>query len=97
MGRSALYDPLVPKTRPAVLEQRLESARAVGRKLALAREAAGLSQAEAARRLGVPQSRIGKLELGMRSLMFIEGLRLARLYGVAPATFDDLSSGPDQG
>lgn len=94
MTASALYDLAVPMTRPTVVRQRAESARTVGRKLASAREAAGMSQAEAARHLGVPQSRIGKLELGLRSLMFIEGLRLARLYSVTPEAFDDGLGGP---
>ena len=89
MNPSALYDPCVPRTRPAVLKERADSARIVGRNLAAAREAAGMSQAEAARHLGVPQSRIGKLELGLRSLMFVEGLRLARLYRISAASLDD--------
>ncbi|HJP89038.1 MAG TPA: helix-turn-helix transcriptional regulator [Candidatus Limnocylindrales bacterium] len=74
----------MPKTSPAVRAERSDEARLVGRRLAAAREAAGLSQLEAARRLGVPQSAIGKLELGQRQLRFVEGLRLAKIYGVAP-------------
>jgi len=86
----------VPRTRPAVLQERAESARIVGRKLAAARQAAGMSQAEVASHLGIPQSRIGKLELGLRSLMFIEGLRLARLYSVAPRALDDSSEASNE-
>jgi transcriptional regulator with XRE-family HTH domain len=59
--------------------------------LAAAREAAGLSQSQAARTLGVPQSRIAKVELGIRHLQFIEGLRLADLYSLSPADLDPQS------
>jgi transcriptional regulator with XRE-family HTH domain len=75
----------MPKTRPSIQAERLDEARLVGRRLASAREAAGISQVEAARELGVPQSAIAKLELGRRQLRFVEGLRLADLYGVAPS------------
>ena len=44
-------------------DQRSEEALAIGRLLAEAREAAGLSQLEVAKRLGVPQSSVAKLEL----------------------------------
>lgn len=60
---------------------------AVGRRLAAARSAAGLSQAEAARRLGFAQSRIGKLEIGTRRLLFSEAIDLAELYGVGISDF----------
>jgi len=75
----------MPKTRPSVRAERSEQAQGVGRRLAQAREAAGLSQQEAARRLGVPQSSIAKLELGQRQLRFVEGLRLAAIYRIDPA------------
>jgi len=74
----------MPRTRPAVRAERTEEARTIGRRLAEARESAGLSQLEVARQLGVPQSSIAKLELGLRQLRFIEGLRLAEIYGIAP-------------
>ena len=45
-----------------------------------------MSQLDAARALGVPQSAIAKLELGLRQLRFTEGLRLATIYGVAPGS-----------
>jgi len=47
-----------------------------------------LSQAEAARRLGVPQSQIAKLELGRRQLNLLEGLRLVEIYGISVAELD---------
>jgi ribosome-binding protein aMBF1 (putative translation factor) len=72
----------MPRTRSAVLAERAEGARDLGRRLAAAREQAGLSQAAAAKALGIPQSRVAKLELGMRQLGFLEGIRLAALYGV---------------
>ena len=74
----------MPRTSTAVRTARGEEARGVGRQLATAREAAGLSQQEAARRLGVPQSSIAKVELGQRQLRFVEGIRLAQIYGVRP-------------
>jgi transcriptional regulator with XRE-family HTH domain len=77
----------MPRTRPSVQAQRGEEARAVGRRLAETREAAGMSQLEVARRLGVPQSSIAKLELGQRQLRFVDGLRLAAVYRVPPSTF----------
>lgn len=78
----------MPRTRPSVKKQRLEEARAVGQLAAAAREAAGLSQYEVARRLGIPQSSIAKLELGQRQLRFVEALRLVALYGIR---FSDLA------
>ncbi len=47
-----------------------------------ARRQAGLTQAEAARRLGKPQSFLSKCESGERRVDFIELLALAELYGV---------------
>jgi len=47
-----------------------------------------MSQSQAARAMGIPQSQIGKLELGQRQLQFIEGLRLAELYGQSPDQLD---------
>jgi transcriptional regulator with XRE-family HTH domain len=60
-------------------------AKAIGRRLAAAREAARLSQVQAGQRLGVPQSVIARLELGLRQLRFVEGLRLAELYEISPS------------
>lgn len=62
----------------AVSEEDLE----VGTLLAAARHRAGLSQAAAAAMLGFAQSRIAKLEIGTRRLLFSEAVDLARLYGV---------------
>ena len=47
-----------------------------------------MTQLAAARALGVPQSRIAKLESGLRSLSFVEGLRLASLYAMSPSDLD---------
>lgn len=47
-----------------------------------ARLQAGLTQEEAARRLGKPQSFMSKCESGERRLDFVEVLALAELYGV---------------
>lgn len=62
--------------------------RRVGQLLGDAREAAGLPQSHAARLMGVAQSRIAKLELGRRRLLFIEAVQLAKLYGVPVSRFD---------
>jgi transcriptional regulator with XRE-family HTH domain len=78
----------MPKTRAEVLAERAEQARRLGQVLARARESAGLTQVQAANSLGVPQSRIAKLELGQRQLLFLEALRVARLYDVDPVTLD---------
>jgi transcriptional regulator with XRE-family HTH domain len=56
---------------------------AVGRRLAAIRSEVGLSQAEAARRLGFAQSRIAKLETGTRRLLFSDAVAITGLYGVA--------------
>jgi Helix-turn-helix. len=74
----------MPKIVAARAAARLEDARILGRRLADARSRAGLSQAQAAKALAVPQSQIAKLELGLRQLRFIEGLRLATLYSISP-------------
>ena len=60
-------------------------------KLRAAREAAGLTQREVARRLTIPQSTVSELENGQRRLDVAELLLLAGLYGRSPAWFLDLS------
>jgi transcriptional regulator with XRE-family HTH domain len=60
-----------------------EHDRQVGRLLAEARKKAGLSQVEAARRMGFAQSRVGKLEIGTRRLLFSEAIGFARMYEIA--------------
>jgi transcriptional regulator with XRE-family HTH domain len=55
---------------------------AIGRQLARARRAAGLTQAKAATRLGMSQSRLAKLELGIRRLTYLEAIHLAEAYVV---------------
>lgn len=47
------------------------------------RKAAGLRQADLARRLGVPQSFVSKYESGERLLTFLEVLSLLRELGVS--------------
>ncbi len=56
------------------------------RRLRAARERAGLSQAEAARRLGKGQSYVWKSEVGERRVDAVELKEFARVYGV-PVTF----------
>ena len=61
-----------------------------GRFLARLREArqlAGLTQAEAARQLGKPQSFLSKCESGERRVDFVELLAFAELYRVDVAFF----------
>ena len=52
-----------------------------------ARLQAGITQAEAARRLGKPQSFLSKCESGERRVDFVELLVLAELYGVEISFF----------
>ena len=56
-------------------------------RLRKAREKAGLSQSEAARRLGKTQAFIWKCEVGERRIDFIEALLFARLYGKSAQYF----------
>ena len=56
------------------------------KRLKQARERAGLTQVEAARRLGRPQSFVSKCESGERRVDIVELRALARVYGV-PITF----------
>lgn len=84
----------MPRTRPAVMEDRAAGAAVIGRRLAAAREQAGLSQAQVAAVLDVPQPLIAKLELGHRQLRFVEGLRLASLYGISPRDLDPEAASP---
>jgi DNA-binding XRE family transcriptional regulator len=59
--------------------------RELGRVLARYRARAAMSQAEAARRLGVAQSCIAKIETGNRRALFREVVELAALYRVSLA------------
>lgn len=54
--------------------------RAMCARLVKAREAAGLTQRDAAKALGVPQSRLSRIESGERRLDVIELMALAKLY-----------------
>ncbi len=51
------------------------------KRLVVARLAAGFTQAEVARTLRLPQSRISRMETGERRVDVIELSELARLYG----------------
>jgi transcriptional regulator with XRE-family HTH domain len=66
----------------------------IGALLGDAREDAGLPQSAVAKALGVPQSRIAKLELGRRQLLFAEAALLADLYGVSTTHFDPRTNEP---
>ena len=65
--------------------------RAIGTLLGDARQATGLSQSQVARRLNVAQSRIAKLELGTRRLLYSEAIELAEIYRVDLTRFDPRS------
>lgn len=66
----------------------------VGQLLGDAREDARLPQSAAARHLGVPQSRIAKIELGRRQLQFLEAVVLAHLYSIPLDRLDPRLSTP---
>ncbi len=51
------------------------------------RNDAGLTQAEVAKRLGVPQSFVSKYEAGTRRLDIVELRRVIDVLGVMPGTF----------
>jgi len=61
---------------------------ALARRLREAREAAGLTQAEAAKRLGRQQSFVSKCESGERRVDLIELRAMADLYGKSLAYFE---------
>lgn len=81
----------MPRTRKSILQERIDEAKSVGRRLAAARVRVGLSQEQVARALGVPQSQVAKLEIGARQLRFTEGLRLAVLYRIEPSDLFDVA------
>ncbi len=60
---------------------------ALRKRLKLARQKAGLSQSEAARRLGKGQSFIWKSEVGERRVDAVELKAFARVYGVSVMFF----------
>lgn len=72
----------------------------IGRKLQKAREAAGLSQEDLARKLGCTQASLSNYELGKRRLYLAELQRLGQLLG-KPVTYflegseDRQSANPD--
>ena len=57
------------------------------RRLRSARKSAALTQAEAARRLGKPQSYVSKCESGERRVDVVELRAIARAYGVPMSHF----------
>ena len=58
----------------------------LGRRVATLREAAGLTQAELARRLHVTQSAVSRIESGSRALSAAQVVRLTEILGVDPGT-----------
>ena len=78
----------MPRTRPQVLQEHAQQARAIGARAARARTAAGLAQGDIARALGVAQSAIAKIERGERRLSFLEALDMAALCGVPVRDLD---------
>lgn len=61
--------------------------RAFLKRLLAARVKAGLTQGEASRHLGIPQSRLSRMESGERRIDVIELAELARLYGKSVSYF----------
>ncbi len=59
--------------------------RILGQVLAGTRERAGVKQADAAARLGLPPSYLSKIENGTRRLDVVELIRIAEAIGVDPA------------
>lgn len=55
--------------------------------LKAARQAAGLTQVEAARRLGRPQSFVAKVEMGERRVDIVELADMCRIYGRSLSSF----------
>ena len=70
---------------PSEYEARYEQFRA---RLREARSQSGLTQAQAAARLGRPQSFVSKCESGERRVDFVELLAFSELYGVDLEFFD---------
>lgn len=86
----------MPRTSSELREDRAQADRRLGERLAAAREKAGLTQLGAAKAIGLPQSAIAKIERGRRQLRFLEGLRLAELFGVECRDLDADSVRPGQ-
>jgi transcriptional regulator with XRE-family HTH domain len=59
------------------------------RRLRHAREKAGLSQTETAKRLGKPQSFVSKCESGERRVDVVELKAFAKIYGATVSSFID--------
>jgi transcriptional regulator with XRE-family HTH domain len=62
-----------------------EAYRALLDSLRSAREKAGASQSELARRLGVPQQFVSRVELGVRRLDVVEYYAVMKALGIDPA------------
>ncbi|MNY61671.1 helix-turn-helix protein [compost metagenome] len=71
---------VISKFRRQIEEER----RALCERLRLAREDAGLTQVEAAARLGIEQSIISRIETGERRLDVAELIAIAEAYGKNP-------------
>jgi len=69
---------------------------ALADRLAQLRRRAGLTQVQVSQRVGKPQSWIGKLETGRRSLLFAEAILLAKLYGVPLSALDPNEEPPER-
>ena len=65
-----------------------ERAERLGAAVAQARAEAGFTQVMAAKRLGVSQSYIAKIETGRRRLTYLEAVAFARAYGVTINDFE---------
>jgi transcriptional regulator with XRE-family HTH domain len=87
-SRRGTETPDEPQTLPPDATER------IGRLLGDAREAAGVSQATAARVLHAAQSRIAKIELGTRQVLLHEAVLLADLYGVSLERLDPRTNDP---
>lgn len=65
----------------------LDTQQHVGRRLAVARRGARISQTNVSRHLGVLQSRVARLETGDRRLQYLEAFQYAELYGRSVEAF----------
>lgn len=84
----------MPRTRPAVAASRRQISIALGSRIASARLTKGLSQKSVAVDLGLSQQAVARIELGQRTLSFIEALDLAALFGIDPMDLDPRNDKP---
>lgn len=64
---------------------RSEGLKALGRAIAEAREERGMTQRQFAARLGIDQSVLARIEIGMRRLDVVEFISLARAMNMEPS------------